>query len=720
MEILTKTGLTALWQKLKDSFILKKGGGTIVPVNDSMADSTNYHLKLEHNAMTFIRNNSKDVPRDTHLNYKELSIAYNYTNWKLKTLIDSLGLDVYRYNANGNITNSVSVRAETGITGDQYVLRSNDDVGFLYLKNEKGVTTNSTLQITGDGEIKVTRYDGNPSGKDTELFNRSGSYKTIGVDIAPLKDGTIPSENIPILDYVPNNKASQIKTGTAIYKITDDRLFMTKDENANSGSVGNYLDLSIPSTNGGGSFKIYNKQSNSSGDTWNSYTEILAGTIYANTSNANGSIQTSINPGRISAVTYKEPNSTSAPYNQVVAITDNTALIQITDTKSNNGKYYANGIDFDKRGYVVGANKDFYEVGTGANCLLKLNENGEIPTDVVGGYVPLKKGSEILIDDTWYYSFGSLGEFKVGKRNTNAQVAMHNDLIRLYNDNGGIVFDVQPSQTEFVHDVKVYQGDLVIYDDLKPTAHTQIQSSRIYSSIGDDNYIDIQTGGGITVKNNGSVLSGHLIGADGNYYQLNAANGVPQLDANEVITCKGVNVGHNGYFFTYGSITNGENNNNAGGEDISDVRINSWWGLSFSTNCTGSKFYNKTAIGIDCRDGNLYVGNNITAKGTISGSSTSDIRLKDNLKEADCISTINSLGDIYTFTYKDTKEDSIGLIAQNVKESSLADLVTENSEGYLGINYWSPKLVCLALGAAQQLDKRVKELEKQIEELKSK
>lgn len=116
---------------------------------------------------------------------------------------------------------------------------------------------------------------------------------------------------------------------------------------------------------------------------------------------------------------------------------------------------------------------------------------------------------------------------------------------------------------------------------------------------------------------------------------------------------------------------------------------------------------------------------NLLSKGGVTAYSSSDIRLKQDLRKADSLSLIRSLGKVYEFDYKKSGEHSIGLIAQNVQKSKLSDLVANDDEGFLKLNYWSPKLISLALGGVVQVDgkvtrlkKKVKALEKEVKLLK--
>ena len=113
----------------------------------------------------------------------------------------------------------------------------------------------------------------------------------------------------------------------------------------------------------------------------------------------------------------------------------------------------------------------------------------------------------------------------------------------------------------------------------------------------------------------------------------------------------------------------------------------------------------------------LNVGGDIAATGGITAYSSSDRRLKKDLAVMDSLSVIKSLGSVYSFTYRKSGERSIGLIAQNVQNSILSDLVAKDNDGYLKLNYWSPKLISLALGGVMQVDSEVSKLKRKVRKL---
>ena len=125
------------------------------------------------------------------------------------------------------------------------------------------------------------------------------------------------------------------------------------------------------------------------------------------------------------------------------------------------------------------------------------------------------------------------------------------------------------------------------------------------------------------------------------------------------------------------------------------------------------------------RDRTAIFTGNVLAMGGVTAYTTSDRRLKENIKDVDSMRIIRSLGGTWQFDYKDTGEHSIGFIAQSVKGSALKSMVYTNSDGYMKLNYLDTRLIALALGAAVQVDdkverlkKRIKVLEKEIEKLK--
>ena len=117
----------------------------------------------------------------------------------------------------------------------------------------------------------------------------------------------------------------------------------------------------------------------------------------------------------------------------------------------------------------------------------------------------------------------------------------------------------------------------------------------------------------------------------------------------------------------------------------------------------------------------------IKATGGITAYQSSDERLKHNIHGVDSLAIIKAMGGTVAFRYNEDDKASIGWIAQRVLHNTLMqDLVEKDEDGYLKINYWSPKLIAVAFGAIEQVDDevvklkaRVRELENEVEQLKS-
>ena len=125
------------------------------------------------------------------------------------------------------------------------------------------------------------------------------------------------------------------------------------------------------------------------------------------------------------------------------------------------------------------------------------------------------------------------------------------------------------------------------------------------------------------------------------------------------------------------------------------------------------------------RDRTAIFTGNVLAQGGVTAYTTSDRRLKANIKQVDSMRIIRSLGGTWQFDYKDSGEHGIGFIAQSVKGSALRSMIYTNADGYMKLNYLDTRLIALALGAAVQVDdkverlkKRIKVLETEIEQLK--
>lgn len=159
---------------------------------------------------------------------------------------------------------------------------------------------------------------------------------------------------------------------------------------------------------------------------------------------------------------------------------------------------------------------------------------------------------------------------------------------------------------------------------------------------------------------------------------------------------------------------------NSGSGTISMVALGgfdvTYRGASLSVSQTGASEYTWT-----------FNKGSIKTTGGITAYQSSDERLKHNIHGVDSLAIIKAMGGTVAFRYNEDNKASIGWIAQRVLHNTLMqDLVEKDDEGFLKINYWSPKLIAVAFGAIEQVDDevaklkaRVRELENEVEQLKS-
>lgn len=118
--------------------------------------------------------------------------------------------------------------------------------------------------------------------------------------------------------------------------------------------------------------------------------------------------------------------------------------------------------------------------------------------------------------------------------------------------------------------------------------------------------------------------------------------------------------------------------------------------------------------------GNIDVLGNVLATGGITAYSSSDIRLKQDLRKLDYLGIIKAMGGTFGFAWKKDNTRSIGWIAQHVLcNPHLKDIVETDEKGYYKINYWSPKLIATAFGAIEQVGDEVSRLKARVVFLES-
>ena len=102
----------------------------------------------------------------------------------------------------------------------------------------------------------------------------------------------------------------------------------------------------------------------------------------------------------------------------------------------------------------------------------------------------------------------------------------------------------------------------------------------------------------------------------------------------------------------------------------------------------------------------LYVAGNIYATGNVTAYS--DIRVKENVKEiSNALEAVDKIRGV-SYTRKDTKEDTLGVSAQEV-ETMFPELVVEDNYGMKSVNYNG--LVGVLFSAVKELSTKLKEIE---------
>ena len=168
------------------------------------------------------------------------------------------------------------------------------------------------------------------------------------------------------------------------------------------------------------------------------------------------------------------------------------------------------------------------------------------------------------------------------------------------------------------------------------------------------------------------------------------------------------------------------------GYGISDALIVNYDGNNYVNASMPSSQLSKLAgqYYIECWDGaggwwNWMMGSitcngNILATGGITAYSSSDIRLKQDLRKLDYLGIIKAMGGTFGFAWKKDNTRSIGWIAQHVLQNPyLKDIVETDEKGYYKINYWSPKLIATAFGAIEQVGDEVSRLKARVVFLES-
>lgn len=172
-----------------------------------------------------------------------------------------------------------------------------------------------------------------------------------------------------------------------------------------------------------------------------------------------------------------------------------------------------------------------------------------------------------------------------------------------------------------------------------------------------------------------------------------------------------------------------DNGNEVGSSTLSNLVIDSWYGVSFTTTCS-STYQNKIAMSVNCRTGrvtanNFHAATNITANGAITAkASSSDIRLKTDIQGYDAMGIIRKFRSVKYHWNAIAKENSevfnhdnwnYGLIAQDLLSGGYSQWVKDAFNDYYTIDY--ERLIPVVWKGLQEVDDEVTKLKREVARL---
>ena len=217
-------------------------------------------------------------------------------------------------------------------------------------------------------------------------------------------------------------------------------------------------------------------------------------------------------------------------------------------------------------------------------------------------------------------------------------------------------------------------------------------------------YHSVNTGAGVSVN-----------GGSNCYLKLPSTTRFSRID----FSTSNANIRHSG----------NDNGNEVGSSTLSNLVIDSWYGVSFTTTCS-STYQNKIAMSVNCRTGrvtanNFHAATNITANGAITAkASSSDIRLKTDIQGYDAMGIIRKFRSVKYHWNAIAKENSevfnhdnwnYGLIAQDLLSGGYSQWVKDIFNDYYTIDY--ERLIPVVWKGLQEVDDEVTKLKKRVREL---
>ena len=303
---------------------------------------------------------------------------------------------------------------------------------------------------------------------------------------------------------------------------------------------------------------------------------------------------------------------------------------------------------------------------------------------------------------------------------------------------------------------RVYAGDTNLYIGYSNTAQVKFFSGTKQSGDGSNERMTISTNGNVGIGTtapayrldvrgdiyssdrviaNNSVLSNKLysnttpdINTENKCIEI-AGNTIREYHSGEIPYHSSITLNYASLSFSaYGDI---DFTANQGGITLGtggSIELSSGDSIKLSSVVEFNITYRGAHFSVSQTNGSEYIwsmnsikaNGNILATGGITAYSSSDIRLKQDLRKLDYLGIIKAMGGTYGFAWKKDNTRSIGWIAQHVLcNPHLKDIVETDEKGYYKINYWSPKLIATAFGAIEQVGDEVSRLKARVVFLES-
>ena len=343
--------------------------------------------------------------------------------------------------------------------------------------------------------------------------------------------------------------------------------------------------------------------------------------------------------------------------------------------------------------------------------------------------------------EVWNYHFCAIFYMRSGPSSSDSSVGNVANSARLYlptfakgMDNIRLVrvgtnnFELQVRQIGAYHNANIeyqywsYGCNVSAWENLQSTSNTSVAvSAGGASTLADSRASSADvwtTARTFYIQDCHSTYTGEGVSVNGGsncYLKLPSITRFSRID----FSVSNTNIRHSG----------NDNGNEVGSSTLSNLVIDSWYGVSFTTTCS-STYQNKIAMSVNCRTGrvtanNFHAATNITANGAITAkASSSDIRLKTDIQGYDAMGIIRKFRSVKYHWNAIAKENSevfnhdnwnYGLIAQDLLSGGYSQWVKDAFNDYYTIDY--ERLIPVVWKGLQEVDDEVTKLKREVARL---